>query len=65
MSPSFVRAEPGLVMQRLVVQSQLEKVVYLDSHKNHKAFVRMAKRLEQMSGHNECCSVPTSCSIPA
>ena len=26
----------------------------MDSHKNHKAFVQIAKRIE--SGHNECCS---------
>ena len=37
----------------------------MDSHKNHKAFVQMAKRLERKSGHNECCSAPSSCSIPA
>ena len=28
----------------------------MDSHKNHKAFVQMAK---QTSGHNECCSAPS------
>ena len=28
----------------------------MDSHKNHEASVQMAKWLEQMSDHNECCS---------
>ena len=32
----------------------------MDSHKTHKAFVQMAKRLEQTSGYNECCSEPKS-----
>ena len=31
---------------------------FIDSHKTHKAFVQMAKRLERILGHNECCSVP-------
>ena len=29
----------------------------MDTHKNHKAFVQMANRIERTSGHNECCSV--------
>ena len=31
----------------------------MDSHKTHKAFIQMAKRLDRMSGHNECCSAPS------
>jgi hypothetical protein len=37
----------------------------MDSQKIHKAFVQMAKQLEQMSGHNECCSAPSPYSVPA
>ena len=37
----------------------------MDSHKNHKAFVQMAKRLEHMLGHNECFSATSPCSVPA
>ena len=44
---------------------QLEKVVYLDSQRTNKAFVQMAKWLEQTSGHNECCSVPSPFLVPA
>ena len=36
----------------------------MDSHKIHKAFVQMAKQLEQMSGHSECYSAPSPHSVP-
>ena len=35
----------------------------MDSHKTHKAFVQMAKRLERTLGHNECCSAPSPPSV--
>ena len=38
---------------------------FMDSHKTHKAFIQVAKRLEGMSGHNECCSAPSLCWVPA
>ena len=37
----------------------------MDGHKTHKALVQMAERLEQASGHNECCSAPSPCWFPA
>ena len=33
----------------------------MDSHKTHKAFVQMAKQLEQTSGHNDCSVVRLVC----
>ena len=35
----------------------------MDSHKNHEDFVQMVKQLEGTLGHNECCSVPSPCSV--
>ena len=37
----------------------------MDSHKTHKAFIQMAKRLERTSGHNEYCSAPSLHLVPA
>ena len=37
----------------------------MDSHKNHKAFVQMAKWSEGTLGHNECCSARSPRSVPA
>ena len=37
---------------------------FMDSHKTHKAFVQMAKRLERTSNHNEFCSEPSTRLVP-
>ena len=37
----------------------------MDSHKNQKAFVQVAKWIEWTSDHNECCSAPSPRSFPA
>ena len=40
------------------------RLKFMDPHKNHKAFVQMAKRLKRTLGHNDCCSVPSPCWVP-
>ena len=35
----------------------------MDSQKTHKAFIQMGKWLKGTSGHNECCSAPSPCSL--
>ena len=37
----------------------------MDSHKNHKALVQIAKRIEWTSGHYECCSLPSPHLFPS
>ena len=37
---------------------------FMDSHNTHKAFIQTVKGLERMSDHNECCSMPSSHSVP-
>ena len=37
---------------------------FMDSRKNHKACVQMAKQLKQMSGNNESCILPGPWSFP-
>ena len=71
---SFFFSKPGLkpmfkFQKRSLVpatwKSCLSGWKFMDSHKTHKAFIQMANWLEQTLGHNECCSVPSPCSVPA
>ena len=72
-SPPWDEGSVGLVIQGSAVGSLAPATwkscwsgwKFMDSHKIHKVLVQMAKRLDWMLGHNECCSAPSPRSYPA